>query len=492
MSPSILIYRVGNWFYLNRMSYISKLFSYLNRLLFSVWLPSSAIIGKNFKMGYFGLGTVIHSATKVGNNCQINQNVTIGRNFGDTKVPVLGNDVYVGAGSVIFGEISIGNNVMIGSNSVVNKSIPDNCTVVGNPFRIISHNRSKKYYELDNNIKKIKEIPNSEIVHYFDNENLITSKFNIVSVIYKNYKCTIKLPITFLERVVGISRLSRRTFRLDKCNVFVSESFLILIRKYKVYSYNLKTNELKETLKLKNCRNILHQSLCKNRKGELFFGEYGHNNKRKPVNIYKSSNNGQSWEIIYQFKSGEVKHIHGCYYDKYEDKIWTLTGDFDNENILMKSDFNFIENIKIGNGAQTFRAVSIIFRPNTMHWIMDSPLEKSYHVIMDRKTLKIKKKQGFPGPVWYLKELSDGYVLAASSVEIGEGVYDNYAHLFISDDLQSWTELTKFKKDKLPMRYFKWGVIAFAEGEQSRKSFALFFEALCKVDGKAFIYELDD
>ena len=71
------------------------------------------------------------------------------RNFGDKKVPVIGNDVYVGTGSVIFGEITIGNNVIIGSNTLVNKSIPDNTTVVGNPMKIIQSNRIKKYYELD-------------------------------------------------------------------------------------------------------------------------------------------------------------------------------------------------------------------------------------------------------------------------------------------------------------------------------------------------------
>ena len=76
------------------------------------------------------------------------QNVTIGRNFGEKQVPVIGDDVYIGAGSVIFGNITIGNNVIIGSNSLINKSIPDNVTVVGNPFRIIASNRVEKYYEL--------------------------------------------------------------------------------------------------------------------------------------------------------------------------------------------------------------------------------------------------------------------------------------------------------------------------------------------------------
>ena len=36
-----------------------------------------------------------------------------------------------------FGPIKIGNNVVIGAGSVVTKSVPDNCTVVGNPARII-------------------------------------------------------------------------------------------------------------------------------------------------------------------------------------------------------------------------------------------------------------------------------------------------------------------------------------------------------------------
>lgn len=149
MSPSVIVYRIGNWFYQNKMSIISKAFSYLNRILFSVWLPSSAIIGKNFKIGYWGLGVVIHSNTKIGNNCQINQNVTIGRNFGDKEVPVIGDNVYIGAGSVIFGEITIGDNVIIGANSLINKSIPSNCTVTGNPFKIIVENRIEKYYEMD-------------------------------------------------------------------------------------------------------------------------------------------------------------------------------------------------------------------------------------------------------------------------------------------------------------------------------------------------------
>jgi serine O-acetyltransferase len=149
MNPPIILYRIGNFFHRKRIPLMGKMMSYLNRLLFSIWLPSSAKIGKNFTVGYWGLGIVIHSNTVIGENCLVAQNVTIGRNFGDTLVPVIGDDVYIGAGTVIFGEITIGNNVIIGSNTLINKIIPDNCTVVGNPFKIIVSNRKEKYYEID-------------------------------------------------------------------------------------------------------------------------------------------------------------------------------------------------------------------------------------------------------------------------------------------------------------------------------------------------------
>lgn len=341
-------------------------------------------------------------------------------------------------------------------------------------------------------VHKIKEIPKSEIIHYLSNYDIISSKFNKVKVKYKSYDINLSLPIDAIESFFGLFRLSRRALRLDKCNVFVADEKLIIIRRGKVYSYDLENQELIETLQLKNCRNILHQSLCQNSEGDLFFGEYGNNGDRKSVNIYKSSDKGLSWEVIYQFKAGEIKHIHGCYYDPYEDKIWTLTGDFEGENIIMKSNSDFTVNEKIGDGSQKYRAVNILFQPDTVHWIMDSPVEISYHYQMDRNTYKLFKKTSFPGPVWYLKELSDGYYLAATSVEIGNGVLDNHANLFLSKNLDTWKKIGNFKKDFLPMRFFKWGVIAFADGIQSSNAFALHFEALKKVDGKSYICKLED
>jgi hypothetical protein len=339
-------------------------------------------------------------------------------------------------------------------------------------------------------IKK-KEINNCEIIHHYSKNELIGSKFNKIEVVTGKYNYTIILPVSFLEFLIGYFRILRRLLRLDKCNVYLAEDHLIIIRNRWVYNYDLKKNMLTKTLKLKQCKNVLHQSICTTPCGKIFFGEYGNNKERNSVNVYRSDDYGKNWIVVYSFPAGQIRHVHGCYYDPYENKIWTLTGDFKNENLILKSDFDFNDLEIIGDGSQKYRAVSIFFELEFVHWIMDSPIEDSYQFTMNRKTKEIERRSLFPGPVWYLKKLSDGIYLAGTSVEIGEGVHEQNACLFASKDLLSWECLSKFEKDSLPMPHFKWGVMAFSEGEQTSESFTIHFEALKKVDGRSYVWSIE-
>ncbi|WP_170308524.1 serine O-acetyltransferase [Alteromonas alba] len=86
---------------------------------------------------------------RAGTNLTVNQNVCIGADYYKRGKPVLGNNVFVGAGAKILGDIEIGNNVVIAANSVVMSSIPDNCSVVGIPAKIVSRGVTSDYLNFD-------------------------------------------------------------------------------------------------------------------------------------------------------------------------------------------------------------------------------------------------------------------------------------------------------------------------------------------------------
>lgn len=86
-------------------------------------------------------GIYISAGAKLGKDCVIFHQVTIGSNTlpgsKNTGFPTIGDNVYIGAGAKIIGNVTIGNNVRIGANCVVTQNIPDNATVVLEKPRII-------------------------------------------------------------------------------------------------------------------------------------------------------------------------------------------------------------------------------------------------------------------------------------------------------------------------------------------------------------------
>jgi serine O-acetyltransferase len=95
---------------------------------YGVSIPYDTDIGSGFYIGHFGT-IVVNNFSKIGNNCNISQGVTLGMaNRGSNK-----------------GYPEIGNNVAVGANCVVTKDMPDNAVVVGIPGKVISFNGSTGY-----------------------------------------------------------------------------------------------------------------------------------------------------------------------------------------------------------------------------------------------------------------------------------------------------------------------------------------------------------
>ena len=145
MNP-ISLYRFSHFLYKYNIPLIPKFITLLIRFIFNAYIPYELKVGNKFKLGYGGLGVVIHNKCIIGDNCHIDQNVTLGGATRIHGVPRLGNNVYVGAGAKVLGPIVIGNDVIIGANSVVVKSIPSNSLVAGVPGKFVKTRITKKKY----------------------------------------------------------------------------------------------------------------------------------------------------------------------------------------------------------------------------------------------------------------------------------------------------------------------------------------------------------
>jgi serine O-acetyltransferase len=130
---TIFLYRISHILWRWRVPILPRVLYYINRILFSVVLPPSVVIGQDFHLAYSGLATVIHARCRIGNRVCISQCVTIGGRSGLFEVPVIEDDVEIGAGAKILGPIVVGRGAKIGANAVVIQDVPPGATFVGIP-----------------------------------------------------------------------------------------------------------------------------------------------------------------------------------------------------------------------------------------------------------------------------------------------------------------------------------------------------------------------
>ncbi len=146
---AVRMYRKAHYFYNHNMYFVARAISQRAARKTGIEIHPGAQIGRRFFIDH-GTGVVIGETTIIGDDCTIYQGVTLGGTGKDSgkRHPTLGNNVLIGAGAKVLGPFKIGDNSSVAAGSVVLNAIPDNCTAVGSPARVVRRN-GKKVDKLD-------------------------------------------------------------------------------------------------------------------------------------------------------------------------------------------------------------------------------------------------------------------------------------------------------------------------------------------------------
>lgn len=132
---AVILFRLQDSFYRLKLLPLSYLVYRANLNLHGIDILPGAIIGDGLRVDH-PVGIVVGAGSRIGKNCILLQNVTIGTRYVDSEkyndeFPEIGNSVTIGAGAVILGGIKLGEGCTIGANSVILADVEEGATVTG-------------------------------------------------------------------------------------------------------------------------------------------------------------------------------------------------------------------------------------------------------------------------------------------------------------------------------------------------------------------------
>ena len=327
---------------------------------------------------------------------------------------------------------------------------------------------------------------------YIDNEHIYLAKGYSIYKANKNLKNLIfdgKIIDSKYSFLSHFSRLLNRLLRIEP------SSLLILKNGDRVASakkgiFVAKKNSTKYVKTFSMLRGNKPLNICLHPNGNLYFGEYILNGRyadteRTEVHIYKSEDNGQTWKICYTFPKNTIRHVHGIFYDQYSKKLWVTTGDRDNECLIAHTSDDFKSLNIIKQGAQKYRAVSLLFYKEYIVYGTDTEHEKNYIYSIDRESNKEVALAELQGSVLMATQ-NHNTEEAAISTAVEPSSVNNHpsAHIWFSKDGREWKDAYFAKKDKWSAKYFQYGKITFPQNAIQNDTVIFSGHALQGIDNK--------
>ena len=217
-----------------------------------------------------------------------------------------------------------------------------------------------------------------------------------------------QIPAGIGQRLGATTRLGQRLLRYMFYNVIcLPESDRVFVTfRDRVGLFN-GTGEYMPISGLERPSKFLRGCCAVDGVGGVYLGEYRSNGERQEVKIYHLPKGDDQLHVVHTFAPGEVRHVHGLFYDKYDDLLWCTTGDRESECCIMSSRDGFSTLDVVGGGDETWRAVSLVFDQQGVSYGMDAEFCQNKLFTVDRKSGSRAELGKLPGPVYYARTFGD-------------------------------------------------------------------------------------
>ena len=293
--------------------------------------------------------------------------------------------------------------------------------------------------------------------HSYFNNKYYSSNLNKV---YENGVELIKIPSLFLR--YNFSKIIARLLRQRIHNVDLVESSVIVVIKSTILVYSHIGN-LKHKIKIERGSRPLRQGIASIQE-QLYYGDYWQNPNKELVNLYQVNLKTGEKQVFKKFD--DIRHIHFVIKDQYKaDTLLIGTGDTDKECRIFELHLATKSINILGNGSQTWRAVSLLQLGSKLFWGSDSPDSPNYIYCFHRENSKLKRLLKINGPAYYSTQNSKGHFFIATTIENRE-IHE--ANIYCSKDGGvNWNIIKSFKKDFWSSKYFGYGLIEFIQGQEN-------------------------
>ncbi len=207
-------------------------------------------------------------------------------------------------------------------------------------------------------------------------------------------------------------------------------------------------------------------SLCVDGAGRVYFGEYFSNAKRGAVRVFVSEDDGRHWRTCYEFAAGEIRHVHGLFWDADHERIWVFTGDDGKEAQIGYATPRFEDYRIVAQQDQLSRACSCVVIGDKLIFATDTPIEKNYACILDPDSGRIDRNAELPQSVFFMAKALGG-ILLSTVVEPSRVNPTQNVHVWFSASGIEWHEVASFGRDLWHLKLFQYPTVYIAPGSDN-------------------------